>query len=253
MMDSARSPRPIKALIACTAVAVLMSACTGGTARPAAAVTRPSGTAGQAAAGDAQCRVTPSDLLMPAQVPGFTQFVAFPRAVLPVTYPAGHPPQSVRDYVCGEFYGFITNRALNGVYRQQNTIYFEHYGYRPGKWPYVPLRGQIVADLSHQVLEIYENLYQFTTASAVKAYLPTTENSSPYPTHQLALALAPGTVVITLQMGPDPATDEHAIYIAIPHGNYAIGLLIQGGRSLTWTDAEDYWKKLAARVSALGG
>jgi hypothetical protein len=196
--------------------------------------------------------VTRGNLITSAQLPGFTQFVTGPHAILPVHYLASNEPQFARDYVCGEFYGFITNRALTGIYRQQNTRYFEHYGYRPGKWPYVPLRGQIVADLSHQVLEIYESLYQFTAAAAVKAYLPVTENSA-YPMRRLTLAPVPGAVVIAHLLGPDPATNEHAIYIAIPRGDYAIGLEIQGGRSLTWTDVEDYWKKLAPRVLALGG
>jgi hypothetical protein len=241
-------------VIAGTAIAVLISACTGGAARLPVAAARSSGIAAQAAVGSAQCRVTRSDLLTPAQVPGFTQFVAAPRSQLPVHGPPfGGAPSFVRDYVCGEFYGFITDRALTGIYRQQNTALFRRYGYQPGKWPYVPLRGQIVADLSHQVLEIYESLYQFTAAAAVRTWLPVTENSSPYPMHRLALTLAPGAVVIALLMGPDPATDEHAIYIAIPDGDYAVELLIQGGRSLTWADVRTYWERLAPRVSALGG
>jgi hypothetical protein len=240
-------------VIAGTAVAVLISACTGGAARPTVAYARSSGTARQAAAGTGQCRVTRGDLLTPAQIPGFTPFVAAPRAQLPVTGTPFAAPPFVRDYVCGEFFGFITNRALTGIYREQNTAFFRKYGYQPGKWPYVPLRGQIVADLSHQVLEIYESLYQFTNASAVKTWLPVTENSNPYPAHRIPLALAPGAVVTAQLMGPDPATDEHAIYIAIPDGDYAVELVIQGGRSLTWADVQAYWERLAPRVSALGG
>jgi hypothetical protein len=246
-----RRYRTVVVITAGSVIAILMSACAGGTVGRPAATSRPSSTTGQAARG-VQCRVARSDLLTSVQLPGFTQFVADPQAVLPVHYIASNEPQFVRDYVCGEFYGFITNRALTGLYRQQNTSYFEQYGYRPGKWPYVPLRGQIVADLSHQVLEIYESLYQFNAAAAVKVYLPITENSA-YSMHRLTLALAPGAVVLAHLLGPDPSTDEHAIYIAIPHGDYAIELEIQGGRSLTWADAEDYWKKLAPRVPALGG
>lgn len=241
----------VAVITAGTVIAVLMSACTGGTADRPDATSRPGSSAGQAAGG-AQCRVTRNNLLTSGQLPGFTQFVTGPHAVLPVHYLASSEPQFVREYVCGEFYGFITDRALTGIYRQQNTKYFEHYGYRPGKWPYVPLRGQIVADLSHQVLEIYESLYQFTAATARKAYLRITENS-PYSMRRLTLTPAPGAVVIAHLLGPDPAAAEHAIYIAIPRGDYAIGLEIQGGRSLTWADVEDYWKKLAPRVLALGG
>lgn len=237
------------ALAVIAGAAMLISACSPGTTRSQAV--RASGPPAQATASRAPCRLIRGDLLTPAQVPGFTQFVAGPQASLPVHYLAGNPPKYVQEFTCGESYGFITNRALTGIYRQQNTSYFEHYGYRPGKWPYVPLRGQIVADLSHQVLEIYETLYQFTTPSAVRAYLPITENSA-YPMRRLALPLAPGAVVIAHQLGPDPATYEHAIYIAIPQGNYAVELEIQGGRSLTWADAEPYWKELAPLVSALG-
>jgi hypothetical protein len=161
-------------------------------------------------------------------------------------------PRLVRDYVCGEFYGFITNAALTGKYRQQNTTYFEHYGYRPGKWPYVPLRGQIVTNLGHQVLEVYESLYQFSTPWAANVFLSHT-GSSAYPEHKIPVRLAPGAVVTATLLGPDPATSEHAIHIAVPDGNYAIELLIQGGRSLDWADAQGYWKKLAALIPALRG
>lgn len=87
--------------------------------------------------------------------------------------------------------------------------------------------------------------------SQTRTVVPVTENSA-YPMRRLALPLAPGAVVIAHQLGPDPATFEHGIYIAIPQGNYAIELEIQGGRSLTWADAEPYWKELAPLVSALG-
>jgi hypothetical protein len=246
-----RRYRTVAVIAAGAVIAILASACAGGTAGHSGATSRPADTAGKAAGG-VRCRVTPSDLLTSAQLPGFTQFVTGSKALLPVHYLASNEPQFVREYVCGEFYGYIINRALTGIYRQQNTSYFEHYGYRPGKWPYVPLRGQIVTDLSHQVLEIYESFYQFTSAAAVKAYLPVTENS-PYTIRRLTLALAPGAVVISHLLGSDPATNEHAIYIAIPHGDYAVELEFQGGRSLTWADVEGYWKKLAPQVSALGG
>lgn len=253
LIDASRWLHPVRTVIAGIAAVVLMSACTSYAPHRPAAAAGSSSTAGRAASSSRQCRVTRSGLLMSAQVPGFTQFVIEPRAPLPVHTSSIDPPQFVRNYVCGEFYGFITNKALTGTYRRQNIALARQYGYQPGEWPLVPLRGQIVADLSHQVLEIYESLYQFTTATAVKAYLPVTENSSPYPEHRIALALAPGAVVIANMLGPDPRTDEHAIYIAVPHGDYAISLQIQGGRSLTWADVKDYWKKLAPRISALGG
>lgn len=239
-------------MIAGAAVAAVISACSGGAASRTAATTGSSSIAGRATSERASCRVARSDLLTPAQMPGFTQFVDTPRAPLPVHTLRTSPPQFVRAYVCGEFYGFITHKALTGIYRQQNNAFARQYGYTPGKWPLVSLRGQIVKDLSHQVMEIYESIYQFTTPIAVKKYLPITENSA-YPMRRMALTLAPGAVVLAHVLGPDPVTSEHAIYIAVPDGDYAIELEIQGGRALSWTDVKSYWEKLAPRVSALGG
>jgi hypothetical protein len=229
---------------------VVLSSCGGGSQHGAPSDRR--GTQVSARDSRHSCQVSRGDLLTARQVPGFRQFVSEPNEPIPVHHDAAASPAFVRDYVCGEFYGFITDRALAGTYRQQNNALARHYGYRPGRWPLVPLRGAIVRQLKSQVLEIYESLYQFSAPGAARTYLKLT-NSSAYSSHTLALKLDPGSLVVAHLMGPDPANDEHAIYIAVIHDDFVLGLELQGGRSLSWPDVRAYWIRLAPQVPTLGG
>ncbi len=83
----------------------------------------------------------------------------------------GHPNIFQMQYVCGEFYGFIANIALTGVYRQENNERARKLGYTPGKWPLTPLTGQIVEQNKHRALEIYTTLFQFKSTQAVAQYV----------------------------------------------------------------------------------
>lgn len=204
------------------------------------------------------CRVARNAILTAADLPSYTQFVAVPRMEPPVRPAPGSPLPLQRQYICGSFYGFIADPALRGRYRQEDDTRARRLGYTVGKWPLVPLTGSIVTQLRHQVLEIYEGLYQFTSPRAVAAFL--SEQSGPgtrarlvrgFPDKKLPIQPLPGAIVIAHTLGPQPSVFEHSIFIGVPIGNFALTLSIQGGQELTWRDAYPYWQMVKSHLRAL--
>lgn len=229
-------------LSACSASAP--AARSAGPARAAASA--PAANPAGAAAGGAGCQVQRRDILSALELPGYSQFVGYPRMALPVKSRVGFPLWFQHDYLCGELYGFITNVALTGRYRQENNARARQLHYPIQKYPYVPLTGSIVTGLPHRVLEVYEAVYQFSLPTAAAAFLQLTSQGSLLP-HPLTIRGLPrGTIVIQHSLGLQPNVDESAIFLGIQRGDYAITVSFQGGRSLAWDDVQPYWHALAA-------
>lgn len=237
------------ATIATGAVAVWLSACSAAgahqgtppTARPASADATPSRPR------VASCRMRRPDFLSPSDLSGFTQFVVFPDEALPVHSEPRHPLPFERDYVCGSFYGFITDIALSGSYRRENNAHARQLGYPIKKFPYVPLTGSIVSQQPHRVLEVYEGIYQFRTVTAASAFFRLGANE--YPSGRLHPGGVPrGSVVSRQVLGQNPRADESQFYVQAQISNFVLTASIQGGRSLSWSDAEPYWQAIARRA-----
>ena len=245
-MRRARYPVTAVIVIAVTLTA-LLSACSASApaGRPALTPTSSSPAAAVAARG-AGCQVQRGDILSASDMPGYTQFVGYPRMALPVKSRVGFPLWFERDYLCGELYGFITNVALTGPYRQENNARALQLHYPIQKYPYVPLTGSIVAGLPHNVFEVYEAVYQFSTSKAAVAFLQVTSQGSLLPRTLTIHGLPRGTIVVQHSLGMQPNVDESAIFLGIHIGDYAITVSFQGGRSLAWNDVQPYWHALAA-------
>jgi hypothetical protein len=191
------------------------------------------------------CLLRRNALLGP-DVPGFAAFVAFPDVSLPVRSVTTHPLWFQRDYVCGRYYGFVITAALKGRYRQQNNATAKAVHYPIGKWPYVPLTGNIVAQLRHRVLEIYEGVYQFRSVAAARAYLMVVRGGTPATP---VTASMPGSFEATSSvLGPDRGTDEHVIRVSGRMGAVDVTASLQGGQSLTWRDVGPYWQQAWNRL-----
>jgi hypothetical protein len=241
---------PVTALtvIAVTLAAVLSACSAPGTAARTAGPGQalPSATAASPAGNAAGCQVRRGDIVSASDMPGYTQFVGYPNMALPVKSRIGFPLWFQRDYLCGELYGFITNVALTGPYRQQNNARARQLHYPIQKYPYVPLTGSIVSGLPHNVLEVYEAVYQFSAAKAATAFLQLTSQGSLLPRTLTIAGLPHGTIVIQHSLGLQPNVDESAIFVGVHIGDYAITVSFQGGRSLDWADVQPYWHALAA-------
>jgi hypothetical protein len=198
------------------------------------------------------CQVQRGDVLSSSDMRGYTQFVGFPRMALPLKSRVGYPLWFQRDYLCGELYGFITNAALTGRYRQENNARARELNYRIQKYPYVPLTGSIVARLPHDVFEVYEALYEFSTSRASAAFLQRTSQGSLLARPLTIPGLPSGTVAIQHSMGLQRAVDEQAIFLGIHIGDFAVTVSFQGGRLLAWNDVQPYWHALAAHLPEVG-
>lgn len=143
-----------------------------------------------------------------------------------------------KAYLCGEFYGFITDAALSGVFRQQNNNAAVRAGYAITKWPYVPLSGAIVRDRGHQVLELYEGLYQFSSGRAAASFRKIVRTNSG---KAASYGVPGGFAAYTGILGANANTDEHVIRIDGQRGDYVVTVSIRGGRSLAWKDVAPYW------------
>ncbi len=202
---------------------------------------------GRAVAVPAKSCLLSRNALLGPDVPGFAAFVGFPDVSLPVRSVTTHPLWFQRDYVCGRYYGFVITAALKGRYRQQNnaTARAAHYPIR--KWPYVPLTGDIVAQLRHRVLEIYEGVYQFHSVAAARAYLMVVRGgtpATPVRTASVPESFEAGSSVL----GPDRGTDEHVIRVSGQMGAVDVTASLQGGQSLTWRDVRPYWQQAWNRL-----
>jgi hypothetical protein len=189
-------------------------------------------------------------------LPGFTEYVQYPKMPWPGTSLPGHPSSLQLQYVCGEFNGFIASIALTGVYRQENNEQAKQSGYPLEKWPYTPLNGQIVQQNQHRTLEIYTTVFQFKSTQAAEQFVGTGKpfrSIAPAQVHdrQLPVSPLPGSVVTTEYEGADIPSDESTITIRAPIGYYAVTLDLQGGTDLDWSDVLPYWMKINSLLKPL--
>jgi hypothetical protein len=241
-------------------VVLVTAACQAGpAAKPTAGASSPSSSStGPAAVASAGCGAERRFLPAQSELPGFTQYVQFARMQVPGTSAPGHLAVFQKQYVCGEFYGFVTNAALTGIYRQENNEQARQLGYPIEKWPYTPLSGQIVERNEHRVLEIYAGLFQFKSAQAVAQFVDVGKPiqvlaglAQRQDDHQLSVSPLPGSLVTEQYEGTDPSSDELGISVRAPIEDYVLTLSIQGGTDLDWSDVQPYWTTINSLLKPL--
>jgi hypothetical protein len=252
-MLTARTPVRAAMVISAAVLAAVVAACS--TSGPSA-----DGRAG-AAVSDSRCGVAVGDFIPAARLPGYTPFLVVHGRIPPVQSMPGHPLPFTDRYICGQFRGFLTDLALRGAYRRQDNTRARRLGYTLGKWPLVPLTGQIVSQQAHLVLEIYEGVYQFSSPSESADFLRATSGgrgnviaglAKEMEGHPLAVRPARGAVVIEHPLGPDKTADELAIYVGLQIGDFAVTLSFQGGDALDWRDVSQFWTTARSRLATIG-
>lgn len=99
------------------------------------------------------------ELMAPRAFPAMVQLLPDHQVGLPGHWNVTGPvPEVEKEFECGAFEGYIVRNALHGKYRRENNAFARRMNYPIRKWPYVPLRGEIVQDEPTSVLEIYEGL-----------------------------------------------------------------------------------------------
>ena len=86
-------------------------------------------------------------------------------------------------------------------------------------------------------------MYQFRSAAAAQAYLAIMRGGPP-PDIVSAATIPPGFVALATVLGPDSNADEHVIRISGRIGPFDVVASLQGGRSMLWSDAGPYWRKI---------
>lgn len=205
---------------------------------------------GQHVTGTSSCSIKQTDLIEPSDMAGFAESVETPHAQLPVRSMPNHPLWYQVRYVCGSFYGFVTDQAMSGPYRAENNASAQALNYRITKWPYVPLTGSIVSQLPHKVFEVYEAVYQFKDIRSAQGYVSTASGTQVKPDTSVHLSV-PKFSVFTTVLGPSASTNERQIRIVGRRGDIDTVLFIQGGEKLSWTDARQYWVKAWTRLEKL--
>lgn len=183
----------------------------------------------------------------PRVVPAMVRFVPDRRVDLPYHWNVTGPvPKVVQQFKCGAFEGFLVRNAVRGKYRRQNNAFARRMRYPIQKWPYVPLRGQIVQAEPHSVLEVYEGLYEFRSNSAAKQYL--NDVSIPAGVHHPVRWYLHWTYRSFEHGLGNPKWDENAIYLGLERYAWVITLSVQGGNRLSGADVSWTVRKALAAL-----
>jgi hypothetical protein len=234
------------------------SAASAAASSPSSPSSASGSSSGSAATASAGCGAGRGLLPTQSELPGFTQYVEFDHMQVPGSSAPGHPTLFQKQYVCGEFYGFVTNAALTGIYRQENNEQARQLGYPLEKWPYTPLSGPIVEQNKHRVLEIYAGLFQFKSEQAVAQFVDLGKPiqvlaglAQQQDDHELSVSPLPGSLVTEQWEGTNPSSDELGISVRAPMADYVLTLSIQGGTDLDWNDVMPVWTTINSLLKPL--
>jgi hypothetical protein len=230
-------------------LAWLARACRPGLAC-AVALTLSAGCAAATAASQAAapaCHLTPAMTL--TGIGGFTPTVRSDRAPLPGSHGMkGHIRWDVAQYVCGLSHGYVSDVLMHGKYRAQNNALARRLGYRVGRLPLLPATGPVVSSLPHTVLEAYEEVFQFRSATAARDWLWGARWTPTAPDDLPGLALPAGFIARAGVSGPDDGQHEHGIGISGLAGNSVVVVSFNGGRKLSWPDVRAIWGQAYHRL-----
>jgi hypothetical protein len=147
--------------------------------------------------------------------------------------PGESPPTFVTDYETGHITGYLSDIAVYGPYRTQLDAAASSLGYSIGKWPLVPLVGQVVKD-NPGLLEVYVEVRAFKSDAGANSWLSSLGGSYsladykvvPPPNQHVALAVE-GT------LGQDDGLHEHIVMYDIQVASRVLRLAYQGGTGLS--------------------
>ncbi|HZT96828.1 MAG TPA: hypothetical protein VFB34_08325 [Chloroflexota bacterium] len=201
----------------------------------------PTGAAGRAPA----CWTGKRAYLTPAEIHQFThwkftrwlsvRYAGYPRHFI------GKPPPDVKLFRSGRTRGFLINISLKGKYRRENNAEARKLGYPIGKWPLVPLFGQIVADHTG-ILEVYEDSWAWKSAKGAKSYMGDMADTGG---RHFAVGLGDASFGVIYPQAK--STAEKGVQVMTRVGAMATRLSLEGGRKVNARKAT----RLAAEALAI--
>ena len=211
-----------------------------------------SGTPGRGLASTASNSPSPCVLASAAFQPiptGFTGMVGQTMTELPIHQAPGQ--QSQHGFLGGRLLGYINNVALSEPYLSEERALALSLGYKPGKWPLVPLQGSVVS-ATPGILELYEGHFVFDSPDGADfwvGHLVGSEALDSYG-HGVDMGLPSGFTAFETIEGPNDGRHEHAVIVYGMAGDTAIQLSIQGGSQITGADEKAFVLDTLAHLRA---
>jgi len=186
---------------------------------------------GQAAR--AFCGASDNVLLSTADLDGFTIFFNGQTNFYPYRgLPFASPPPYVSRFRSGAAIGFISKLALIGKFRDDEDRIARSYGYTPGKWPFVPLEGEVVR-ATPGLLEVYESTYVFAATADAASWVQYALNLNAGDASKTSAGTVEGLAAYTRVLGPSDGRHEMAVTLVGQVGSVGVTLEFQGGAAVT--------------------
>ena len=180
--------------------------------------------------GSAQCSISnASYLARPSQ---FEQITSLTMNELPQK--GGESGEPISGFEGGRLLGFINGVALQEPYISDERARASNLGYTVGKWPPVPLEGEVVK-ATPGILELYQGHYSFGTPAMARAWASHFVSSMRLDPRASAVGsfLPAGFAVFETTLGPNDGLHEHAVEAFGVVGLTTLQLSIQGGDGVT--------------------
>lgn len=183
------------------------------------------------------CTLSEESKLSESDFVGFEQFVDEKWQQPPVkdVEGSGSELDYVKDFTGGWIRGFVTEAAVTGSYREDLDQRARAIGYTVGKWPYVPLVGDIVAQLGRP-LEVYESLTEYTSVGAAQSWASALRADRINDGGDvLTLPDMPqGSITTASVLGPNDGEHERDVEVVVPLRSGVLRLDIQGSPTREW-------------------
>lgn len=178
------------------------------------------------------CLADGAALIDVSYLPGFDLMVDQQFATAPVKGISDPSRSFVRDFRSGRIVGFIADIAVTGPDRTSEDARAAALGYEIGRFPYVPLTGDVVTH-SDGLLEVYDSAFEFASAQAARDW------SELMMTSKLAVGgelvtldgVPPQATVISSFVGPNDGFHERDYTVLVVGERLVLRLEFQGGPS----------------------
>ena len=168
-----------------------------------------------------------------AQTTGFVLMIDRAFNTLPFDVGTAAAP---RGFLVARSRALINGVALASPYLAQANQQAASLGYKTGRWPLVPLTGQVVAD-HPGMLELTQTDWAFTDPSTASSFLRFLSKSGSgiigAPSQPFPVRLGDESYGYLSREGPNDGSHERVVEVIVRSGSTVIQLAIRGGSSVS--------------------
>ena len=197
------------------------------------------------------CALGITAFLNGASVQGFTLAADRTITSLPFGIEGGTPSQGFQS---ARSLAYINDVALESPYRQQEDAVASSLGYTVGRWPLVPLTGQVVRD-NAGVLELTQTNWAFSDAAAAASFFSLLERNAGgvvgVPVQWFDVRLGDGAFGYTSSEGPNDGLHERVVVVTVRLGSALIQLNARGGSSVAAATGRELGTRAASVLKSV--